>query len=407
MNKFFHSFSGVYLSIDLCNLCLLIFLILPGITSLSMTFSSDNIPRDPVYQIEHEKQIDISQAELMLTFLETITGRQPDTIFLDKIMQAKGTELLIQQMNLARRVSHEQYQTLLSGLYTDSLPLIQPIDSTQRAQRGIDGLVNNVWLLLQWGIQNTPLLWQKLNELKELDVYDEAQKIARGYLPQDVHITPSIYVVMGGRAGFAALPDNNLYCDLLVMTFSRIRKGLPHISRKEITEFFAHEMHHLGLSRILGAKKNTLNMNLQEKLIFRFLSSLVSEGSATYLINGHRDIKGIRNNPSYSEYFNEINNLLKTCDSILNSIFNDEIKTETEFDQATASLLGHSYHSAGSYMLSIIDQTSGVESIMSILDDPRKLLSIYNNSVMQLNNTTNSIYMFNGGLARGIRDIGE
>jgi len=406
MSVNFKSPPGIYLIINRC-IYLLFLLTLPDMTGSAVTFSLNNVSGSMIFQYKSENQIDISQAELMLTYLDNDFGEQPDSLFLDKIMKAKGTELIIRQMNLARKVSHAQYRTLLAGFSVNRLPSIQPVDSTERAQRGIDGLVNNVWPLLQWGKQNTTLLKQKLNEFKKLDVYDNAQKIASNFLPRSVNITPSLYIVMGGRAGFAALHDNDIYFDLLVMTFSRIRKGVPQISQDEITEFFAHEMHHLGLSRILAEKQNTLNMNTQEELIFRVLSSLVSEGSATYLINGHRDINSIRDNPSYSEYFKDINNLLMTYESILNSIDNNEIKTNIDFEEATASLLGHSYHSAGSHMLSIIDQASGLESIMSILDDPRQLLSIYNNSVQKLNQVTNPVYLFDDDLAGNVAVIGE
>jgi hypothetical protein len=67
---------------------------------------------------------DFTQADAMLALLAA----------------AEGTALLVGQMNLNRRVSAAQYLAVLAAIDDTTAPAIEPIDDSERAARGVNGL---------------------------------------------------------------------------------------------------------------------------------------------------------------------------------------------------------------------------------------------------------------------------
>jgi len=355
------------------------------------------------------KEVDFSQAELMLDFLQGIAKGEHDPGKIEAILKAEGTDLVIMQMNIMRKVTKDQYRQVLNGLIEGTLPDILPADSSERSIRGIHGLIKNVWPALQWAIINEKILNERLNTLKSLNLYDDARSLMLKYLPEPVGISPLLFFVIGGRAGAAALAGERIYYDLNVMSFSRARKNMPFTDKKEIMEFFAHEMHHLAMRKILKKKRSSLNLDDNQKILFSFISSFISEGSATYLISEHRDIEKMRGKSSYSGILDKSDELLSTCEGIVHSIIEGKIRTDEDYDKATAPFIGNTYHSIGSLMLSVIERVNGLEPIMEIMSDPRKLLSEYNKAAKDLKLTDKdaSLYLFDSKLAKRILTIGE
>ena len=114
-------------------------------------------------------RLDFTQAEVMLDFLNSLAGGEEVTSKIDPLLQCIGTKLVIRQMNLARKVSEDQYRTLLNGLISDRLPVIEPVDSSARAAMGVKGLIDNVWPVLIWVSYRLVLIALKHFEKKELE----------------------------------------------------------------------------------------------------------------------------------------------------------------------------------------------------------------------------------------------
>ena len=258
---------------------------------------------------------------------------------------------------------------------------------------------------MHWAIEHTDILEERLTSLKGIDLYKDAYNLASKNLPQSADLSPSLFVVMGGRAGFAALEGNNIYYDLLVMTVTRAMNQRSFITNPELIEFFAHEMHHIGLTQIIRSKRQTLSLDENKSKVFRFITSLVEEGSASYLINGHRDLELMKKDPGFTNYLEKTDELLNTCESILSTVLEGKIISDNDYDKLTSPMLGNGYHSAGAAILGVIDRVQGFDTIMEILSDPRKLLVKYNEAAGS-ESQNSAVYKFNSKLAEKISALG-
>jgi len=283
-------------------------------------------------------------------------------------------------------VTEEQYRTLLLGLTSEQLGDIAPVDASERARRGVEGLRKDVWPALRWGQANTKLLAARIEELKRLDLFGKAMKLAADSLPERVELSPHLYVVLGGRAGAAALDGDEIYFDILITSYRAATGTLPYPSSSQIREYFAHEAHHIGLAEIIKRKHRQLRLNNQEERAFSFLTSLVMEGSASYLINGHHSLNTMRRDPQFRDTLENGDKLLRLTEQVLKSVLENNLAGEA-YEQATTPFLASGWHCAGALMLAAIDQAGGIKSVMGVLRDPRKLLIEYDRAVAKLSSS--------------------
>src|SRR4030095_6660082 len=108
---------------------------------------------------------------------------------------------IISQENITRSVTRDQYRALLLALNQDVLPVILPVDASEKARRGVEGMRKDVWPALRWGKSNTNLLAERIEEIKSLDLSRNSKALAVRFLPESVELSPHLYLVMGGRAG--------------------------------------------------------------------------------------------------------------------------------------------------------------------------------------------------------------
>jgi len=111
-----------------------------------------------------KNKLDATQAHMMLEFFQDLSAGNAQPNQIEHIMEATGTGLIIQQLNLMRRATPKQYKEILTGLIRGSLPDILPIDSGERAKRGVQGL-QQIWQVLQWGINNTHILKKRIDHI--------------------------------------------------------------------------------------------------------------------------------------------------------------------------------------------------------------------------------------------------
>src|SRR5262245_29074358 len=112
------------------------------------------------------QRADVTQAETMLDLLRSSVCGQVDPSIIEAVLNAHGTGLIISQQNISRTVTREQYKTLLSALSCEQWPDIAPVDASERARRGIEGLRKDVWSALRWGKTNTNLLTERIEALR-------------------------------------------------------------------------------------------------------------------------------------------------------------------------------------------------------------------------------------------------
>ena len=273
------------------------------------------------YSEEHHNLVDFSQAELMLRFLRSGAGVNTTEVKIDSILAAHGTQLIIQQQNISRRVTQAQYRELLSNLGSEEWPDIVVADDSERSRRGIIGLRNDVWPSLRWGVLHTELLQRRILALREIDISKAAMGMANEFLPKSVPLHTQLSVVMGGRAGAAALEGDDIYFDVLIFSYRDAKQFIHYPSTEQVIEFFAHEMHHVGMHQLIDKTQSSLDLNISERQAFRFLTFLVMEGSASYLINGHRNIEMMASDPEFAAHMVAPDRLIDASGNVLKAIF--------------------------------------------------------------------------------------
>jgi len=315
------------------------------------------------------QRADIRQAEAMLLYYDYSSNHKATDSIIDGILNMEGTRLIIRQMNFARHVEPYQYETILKSLPSGRIPVIEPADTTMRGKLGVFGLEKDVWRNLNWGMKNITTLKERVNSCKEIDL-QSAIKEARNFLPARVELDPKLFVVIGGRAGFSAFSGDLIYYDVQVMSMIDERDNRT-TNEAELQDFLTHEIHHLGLNKILRQTESALSLNPDEERIWNVLSNLILEGSASYLINGKRDIQILKKDPGFTSYFFEPNRLISRVDSILQVISSGNSPSDNEFSRLTSTMLGHAYHATGAQIVSVIDSAFGIDKVMEMLNDPR------------------------------------
>ena len=325
----------------------------------------------------------------------------------EELVAAPGTGLLIGQMNLMRHVTAGQYAHILLNLLADEAPPVDPVDDTERAQRGVAALIQNVWPVLRWGTNNTAVLEARLREIASLEVYEAARELALRNLPVRVDLSPQLFVVMGGRAGAAALAEDRIYVDLLMLSFLETRGRPAYDARNDLVTYFAHEMHHIGFRRIQEARRDSLNLGLHDALAYDLLSALVAEGSATLLIDGRGDFQQVleRSN-DIALLAGQVDTMLGDLENVLAKINADKLSGRNQLDADAQFLLGSGLHAAGAVLLDRIRRDNDPASVTFAIEDPRRLLVEYNAAVARTQLPGN-IHVFDRKLAADLARIGE
>jgi len=345
-------------------------------------------------QVRPEARVDFAQADLMVGVLRSVARGPLSEADIDAVLAARGTQLVIAQQNISRMVSPEQYRVLLRNLHRSGPPDIMPVDDSERARRGVDGLRNDVWAGLRWGVANIETLTRRLTELKALNLASAARTTAASFLPDPVDIDAQLHVVIGGRAGASVVEGTGLYVDVLALSLASERTGIPY---SPDPAFFAHEMHHLGLAGIIDRAWASLTPEATERRAFRVVRFLALEGSATYFINAHRSVAEL-GNPDEGAQF------IRTTEQILKGAFDGSLEGEA-FERALTPMVAAGFHVAGAVMFSAIDRAEGLATAMDVLRDPRRLLIADNEAASSLGSSVTPT--IEAGLARRLITAGQ
>jgi hypothetical protein len=318
-------------------------------------------------------RVDFAQADLMLDVLRSASRGPLSAKEIDAVLEARGTALIVAQQNISRAVSIDQYRLLLQALHRTDPPAIPPVDDGERARRGVDGLRNDVWPGLRWGVANVDTLRRRVEQLKSLDLARTADTTARSLLPEAVSIDANLHVVAGGRAGASVVQNNELYVDVLALSFAAERSSTNY---SPDPAFITHEMHHIGLADIIDRAWASVRGDAATARAFGVVRFLALEGSATYLINAHRNMSELGDmSPS--------SGLLQALESILASALDAGTDAEA-FEKAMTPMVAGGFHFVGAVMFGTIERGGGLPAVMEVLRDPRRLLVAYNAAVARI-----------------------
>jgi hypothetical protein len=343
---------------------------------------------------------DFTQAGAMLDLLRACQVNNASAEMFDRVSSLAGTQLIVAQQNISRRVTMQQYRDVLEAACAGKIAPLKPTEPGTRAEKGIAGLTQDVGPSLIWGRDHIPLLESRLLELRNNPSLGNALPLAQKYFPEPVALKPKLYIVMGGRAGAAAI-DDQLYFDVLVTEW-RASQGLSlPTTPARATEFFAHETHHLGYGQILDRKRDSLKLTLAQAQVWDFLAATMMEGSATLLINGHEKIADLEKQPDLARYLTKVPELLPLMQDVLRKALNGSLSDEA-YAEATSPFLNMGYHATGAVLLAAIGKKRGLAGVMDVMRDPRRLLAIYNDCSRE----SSVRFTFDPELANRVADIG-
>jgi len=344
---------------------------------------------------------DFCQAEAMLELLRSCHENKVPAGGVDRVLALTGTGLVVQQQNISRRVSADQYRQVLQAACAGKIAEVKPAEAGARAEKGVAGLTQDVGPSLVWGRDHIALLESQLAELRRNQSIGDATPRARKYLPEQVPLAPKLYVVMGGRAGAAAI-DDQLYFDVLITAWRNSRGTAAAVSPAAVVEFFAHETHHLGYGQILDRKRDSLALTPAEAQVWRFLAATMMEGSATLLINGHEKIDDLEKQEDVRPYLDKVPQLLTEMENVLRNALQGPMPEEN-YAEASSAFLDMGYHATGAVLLAAIEKKRGMDGVMYVMTDPRKLLKAYNDCASE----STVAFKFDPALAEEVARIGE
>jgi hypothetical protein len=349
---------------------------------------------------------DFAQAQAMLELLRSCHDSKATTTAIDRVLSLPGTGLVVQQQNISRRVSAQQYREVLQAACAGKIADVKPAEPSVRSEKGVAGLTQDVGPSLVWGRDNIPLLESRLAELRSNQSIGKAIAVARKYLPEhdsptQISLTPKFYIVMGGRAGAAALEDQ-LYFDVLISAWRTSRGMSLPVSSEQVVEFFAHETHHLGYGQILDHKRDSLAMTPAETQAWGFLVATMMEGSATLLINGHEQLEDLEKQPDFRPYLAKVPDLLPEMQDILRRALRGPLPDEA-YAEASSPFFDMGYHATGAVLLAVVEKKRGLAGVMDVMADPQRLLAAYNDCASE----SRVAFEFDPVLAKQVARMGE
>lgn len=204
-------------------------------------------------------------------------------------------------------------------------------------------------------------------------------RLAQANLPVPMALRPRYSVVMGGRAGAAAIGED-LYVDVLAATWKAAASSAPPLTGREAAEFFAHETHHLGLGRLLERKRGQLELALNERQAWDVVSGLVMEGGATLLVNGRGNLNLLRGRQDMKAALSDLPRLFNQLQRLLRRLSEGPLPRQ-QYEAESGFLAGMAPHALGAVMLAAVERHAGRAAMMAVLSDPRRLLVAYNAAV--------------------------
>jgi hypothetical protein len=344
---------------------------------------------------------DSSQAEAMLELLRSCRDNNVTVAAIDRVISLPGTALVVQQQNISRRVTMQQYREVLRAACLGRVVEVKPAEAGARAEKGVTGLMQDVGPSLVWRRDHVALLESQLAELRRNQAIGDAIPLARKYLPEQVALAPKLYVVMGGRAGAAAI-DDQLYFDVLISAWRNSRGAAAAVSPAGVVEFFAHETHHLGYGQILDRKRDSLALTPAEAQAWGFLVATMMEGSATLLINGHEKLDDLERQPDVRPYLAKVPEMLPAMQNILRDALKGPM-TDESYAEASSAFFDMGYHATGAVLLAAIEKKRGLGGVMEVMADPRRLLAAYNDCASE----STVAFKFDPALAEQVAHMGE
>lgn len=347
-----------------------------------------------------ETTVDATQARAMLALLQRCHKGPVPPQDIAQVIALPGTQLIIGQQNISRRITPQQYEAVLTSACKGETAHLNPSEPGARAEKGVKGLTQDVAPSLLWAVENTVALQKRLQTVNQNPDLGKVIPLALNNLPEKIDLSPKLFFVMGGRAGATAF-DEGIYIDLLADMW-RSRDHSNPMSSQQIVEFFAHETHHIGYGRILDQKRQSLHLTGGQPQAWNFLVDVLMEGSATLLINAHGSWAELESADHIKPDLARLPKLLPEAQSILQQTLSGTM-SDQQYQQAASDFLGEGYHATGARLLYVIQEVRGKQGVLRVMDDPRSLLTVYNQCAAEKGEP----FRFDPQLAKQMETLGK
>ena len=84
--------------------------------------------------------VDSAQSHAMIDFLDNCHAGTVPPSAIEQVMALPGTQLLIAQQNISRRITPAQYRATLVSACKGDIARLQPSEAGARAEKGMEGL---------------------------------------------------------------------------------------------------------------------------------------------------------------------------------------------------------------------------------------------------------------------------
>ena len=81
--------------------------------------------------------VDTAQSQAMIDFLDSCHAGTGPLAAIEQVMALPGTQLVIAQQNISRRITPAQYRATLLSACRGEIPRLQPSEPGARAQKGV------------------------------------------------------------------------------------------------------------------------------------------------------------------------------------------------------------------------------------------------------------------------------
>lgn len=202
----------------------------------------------------------------------------------------------------------------------------------------------------------------------------QASDLANQFLPGKWSGDIELYPLYGIRGTAIVLGKELAFdiCDDVLMTDEGI-------NLTALLQLLAHEIHHIAVEEYLEAHIRNIS-NVQEKKLYKFIGSLISEGAAVFYLTNPIEMNNFLT-PQWKENLNKANELLSEVQTVMNKLRNDELyeveDTQYLFDE---SLKGYT---VGYLMVQSIHNVLGKNKVIDSISNPQLFIDYYNQAVVK------------------------
>ena len=155
--------------------------------------------------------VDATQAQAVVGLLRECSAGPVSAQAIDRVIALSGTQLIIGQQNISRRITTAQYREVLVAACSGAVAHVKPFEAGARAEKGAQGLTEDVAPSLIWGRQHIPELQKRLAVAEAHENFDGVVPLSLKNLPESVELSPKLYFSNGRTSGCGGFGAGDLY----------------------------------------------------------------------------------------------------------------------------------------------------------------------------------------------------